>query len=348
MLALLSLACEPQILLQAAPVVQTSIYSNDFEAAIWVKGDNTLAGVDQWVVSPAGQLVYGIESGLVPGLGKFGFIGFNAPTGTSANATLFAAFRPTPFNPGSMPVVRYSAILGFVKSTNTYTPYLTPIPLNDIFRVWFYNNGVTNNGVNRQPLASLDFHTSTGYIFRGDGTNISYDPVNSPNKTGVAITYDEALELVVYINYETNRWTASLGGSPLWVDEVFRSTSLAATRPLSLGMVLFQWSITTAGHAGNNWMLFDELNLTAEPLGQLELTKLETVSNKIKLTWPTEEGYSYRVQYSTNLSTWFKDLTGSLFRADTSLTNQTYTDAAAISGKRFYRISRWLNDTAEP
>ena len=328
---------------------QVTLYSTDFEPTtptVFVAGNTALSGKDGWVVSASGQSagvasaqpVYGIDSNIVPGLGQTAFIGFNTPTAVSS---LYSAFRPAPYSPAltgdtGNSIIRFSATIGLTKSTTTF---------NDTFRISFYNNGINNDGTARAVLGSIEFPTNTGTsssngnIYRGDSTTTT-------SNTGVEIVYGEAQELLVVINYQTNRWSASWGDSPLFVDAVFRNPSNAAARPLTFGMVAVQWAITTAGSPGNNWMLFDDWNVSAEPLAQMSIGKIESVTNHATLTWSTEIGYSYRVEYSTDLTTWLKTLAGSLITPTASSLNQTFTDPGIISGKRYYRVRRALTGTS--
>jgi hypothetical protein len=92
-------------------------------------------------------------------------------------------------------------------------------------------------------------------------------------------------------------------------------------------------------------MLFDEWNISTEPLAQLAVTKMEKVANHAKLTWPVELGYAYRVEYSNNLTVWDKTLAGSLLTPTESSATQVFTDPGLVSGKRFYRIKRALVGT---
>jgi hypothetical protein len=350
---------------------QTTLYTTDFEAPTFTPSTTGLFNKDGWTVAANGrtatnqpltaaemqsQPVYGIDANLVPSLGQTGFIGFNAPLITLPASSIYSAYRPAPVTPltNGSPLIRFNAIIGLTKSTTTYSG----TALNDTFRISFYNNGLLNDGVSRKVLASIEFPTNTatstsnGNVYRGDSTSTLVN-------TEVALTFDEAMELSVIINFQTNRWSATWGGSPLFLDEVFRNANNAGTIPLTFGMVAAQWAITPYylptdlnkttpyyTHPGNNWMLFDDWTIINEPLAQMAVSKVERVSNNIKLTFPSELGYSYRVEYSTNLSTWLKTLPNSLITPTVSSLSQVFTDTSTISGKRYYRVRRALPGTS--
>ncbi len=359
----------------ASAVGQTTLYSTDFEAP-FVPGTKALTGTDSWTVAASGltstvaatQPVYGVDAGKVVGLGQTAFIGSETPLNTSS---LYSAYRPTPVTSfAANPLIRFTATLGFTKSFDVKDSNGIPTGIQyaslgrkDTFRLAFYNNGINNDGVTRKVMASIEWPTYTttdtasGSIYRGDSSTDIQGKANAFT-TDVDIIYDEPLQLNVLINFQTNRWSATLGGSPLFIDTVFRSPTNAASIPLTgFGMVVAQWAITPYyspldinrtnpfyDHPGNNWMLFDDWTITSEPLAQMSVSKIERVSNNAKLTWATELGYSYRVEYSTNLSTWLKMLP--LITPTQSSNNQTFTDPNVISGNRYYRVRRGLTGTS--
>jgi hypothetical protein len=363
----------------ASAVGQTTLYSTDFESP-FVLGTKALTGTDGWVVaanaltapaSAADQPVYGVDKQLVEvGLGQFAFIGSETPLNTSS---LYSTYRLTPVTSFALnPLVRFTATLGFTKSFDVPDKPGEPgikyasLGRNDTFRIAFYNNGFNNNGLpSRKVMASIEWPTYTtttaasGSIYRGDSSTDSQGKANAFT-TDVDIIYGQAQQLNVLINFQTNRWSATLGGSPLFIDAVFRNPINASTIPLTgFGMVAAQWAITPYyspldlnrtnpfyDHPGNNWMLFDDWTIASEPLGQMNVSKIERLSNNARLTWATELGYSYRVEYSTNLSTWLKNLPSSLITPIQSSSNQTFTDPNVISGNRYYRVRRAVTGTS--
>jgi hypothetical protein len=328
----------------------TLLYAAEFESPTFTAGNTALTAKDGWVVSAVGysasisalQPVYGVDPAIVPGLGQTAFIGFNNPTFGTTSA-LYSAFRPTPFTPpltgnSGSPILKFSATIGLTKSKDTLALY------NDTFKIGIYNNGSLNDGNGRSPLGTIEFPTylsnatTNGTIQRGDGAGTAED-------TGVLMIYGEALELIVVVNFQTNRWTASLGGSPLFVDAVFLDPALVSTRPRTLGMVAAQWAPFTPSRPGNNWMLFDDWNISMQPLQQQSIEKIELAATGIKLSWPVELGYVYRLETSTQLSptsNWQKTLLGSLFTPTQSASNFSFIDPSPVTGRKFYRIRRGL------
>jgi hypothetical protein len=349
---------------------QTTLYSTEFEAPTFVASTTALKdGKDGWVLAASGlsaavaniQPVYGVDSGKVAGQGQTAYIGSETPLNTSS---LYSVYRATPLTSfATNQLIRLTATIGIGKSFDVKDANGIPTGIqyaslgrNDTFRLAFYNNGLNNDGQTRKVMASIEWPTYTtstvasGTIYRGDSSTDTQGKTNAFS-TEVDIIYGEALQLNVLINFQTNRWSATLGDSPLFLDTVFRSPTKASTIPITgFGMVAVQWAITPYNllydHPGNNWMFFDDWNITSEPLEQMTLGKFELTSNNAKLTWATELGYSYRVEYSTNLSTWLKTLPGSLITPIESTTNQTFTDTSPISGARYYRVRRAVSGTS--
>jgi hypothetical protein len=54
--------------------------------------------------------------------------------------------------------------------------------------------------------------------------------------------------------------------------------------------------------------------------------------------WPAVAGGRYQIQYSTDLSQWLEDLPNSLLTAGTGATSLSFTDAAADTQRKFYRV----------
>ncbi len=356
---------------------QTTVYSTDFEAPTFAPSTTGLVGKDGWIVAASGltaplpntQPVYGVDTEKLIGLGQSAYIGFETPLNPSS---LYIAYRPTPVTSlATNPLIRFTATIGLTRSYDVKDAQGNPTGIqyatqnrHDTFRLAFYNNGINNDGVSRRVMASIEWPTFTttstasGTIYRGDSSTDFQGKAVTYN-TDVDIIYGDALQLNVLINLQTNRWTASLDGSPLFVDAVFRSPSNASTIPLTgFGTVAAQWAITPYyaptdlaktnpfyDRPGNNWMLFDDWTIINEPLAQMAVSKFERVNSNARLTWATELGYSYRVEFSTNLSSWSKTLANSLITPTASATNQTYTDPASLSGKRYYRVRRALTGT---
>jgi hypothetical protein len=151
----------------------------------------------------------------------------------------------------------------------------------------------------------------------------------------------ETVENLQYrINYRTNRWTASLGGVPLFQDILFYT----GPNIRNLGFVLIQMTVSNPAVAstfllpGDNYMLFDDYLVRTDPLS-MSLSASKAGSSAAKLTWNEEAGYSYLLQYSADCVTW-QDFAGSQHTASVTA-NFSFSDPTVpVPDKRFYRVKR--------
>jgi hypothetical protein len=137
-------------------------------------------------------------------------------------------------------------------------------------------------------------------------------------------------------NTTTNRWTATLGGLPLFQDVAFYSGTFAKT----LGSVLVQMKVSntypssTNIYPGDNYMLFDNYLVRTDPV----TTTLNVSRNGggAELVWNEEAGYSYLAEYSTDCNIWHALNT---VRTAEVTGDAGYTDPT-VPARRFYRIKR--------
>lgn len=292
------------------------LYQTDFETFPVGGGPNKLVGIDGWVGSGVGtSLAAGIDQDVGGGTGRSAYIGFNPPP---AGTTFVSVRRPVNFSPitAARPIVEFTALIGISDSSGANTN-------KDRFYLTIYNSSL-------QALAWLSFDNTTTdhFIFR-------YDGVTSTN-TGSFFLASTVQFLSVKINYLTNRWSASLDFAPMFIDAPFHSGS----RSKDLGAVAAEWKIVNLA-AGNNWMFFDDWSLSATVESSPEVDVISKSAAGVSVSWLGELGYSYRVQYTNDLSTsWLDTLPNSLVTPSGSTQMLTYTDATVPAGKRFYRIKR--------
>ena len=319
-----------------APANADVLYETDFED--FTPGSDNLAGTDGWLATHNGLELHGIDDGILPGLGKSAFLGFNPPDGNMAQT--ITVFRPVNYDPvgEGKPIIEFEALIGIADSQDDpATQFQDESLLEDRFIITVYN-------ISLQPLASIiyDNRTSTYGLYRNNGSN-SFD-------TGFEFIIEEPQFLYFRIDFENNTWSADLDGAPLFTDALFTSTG----RTRDLGTVAAEWNITRKGFnnftPGDNWMLFDDWVLTASPreMNVTEpflISKVErTIDNKTELTYPADEGCTYTVQYSTDLKTWV-ELPNSPVTASTSNAAAKHTDEApAASDRLYYRILRAPGD----
>lgn len=222
------------VVLRLLPVtVPTVLYQTFFEQLF--EGYNpafTLAGQNSWTSSGTGG--NGLLDRSFLGLGQSAFLGFFLPSPVGSTF-VWRPINHTP-NTNTLPVVHFSVMMQIVDSTTGEF---------DDFEWQVYN-------LNGTRLFSLDFDNSDlGIYSRLDGAAGSVP-------TGQTFQNSEFYLLNVTMDFARNRWSASLGDQPL-VDELPITTTGAA---LTLGDIDAAW-LTGAG-AGNNFMVFDNYQVTAE------------------------------------------------------------------------------------
>jgi hypothetical protein len=325
------------------PLQGEELYYTGFEN--FTPGFDTVAGTDGWTGSSshAGLKLSGVDAESthgVAGIGNAAFIGGNPavlPATASKTVNLRKAITLDPVAAGQE-VVLLRVNAGIKDSTPGTTVR------RDDFEFAFYNQA-------GQLLAFVQFDNSTidtttslpeQSIWRSTYGGSGLAPIT----TGAVFYYDLLMELVVRINFRTNRWSAALDGVDLFTDEVFYSGPL--TR--NLGWVAAQMQIADthlgAPAPGDNYMLFDDFGVHADPVPDpviVDFTR-NPLSGATELTWITEALYKYQVEYTDDLNLpWKTDLVGSLITAAETGISPVFIDALASSkARRFYRVMRSL------
>jgi hypothetical protein len=235
----------------------------------------------------------------VSGIGNAAYLGGNPARITGVGSKSVHLRRPVNLDPLALgrEIVSFSVVFG-IKDSTAFSSFR-----RDDFEFLVYNNS-------GQLLAGIQFDNSTLdsatglpqriiYLLYWNGTQISY--------ANTGYTYlPETLELLEFrINLRTNRWSVTLGGAPLFQDVPFHEGPYART----LGFVLAQMQVgntfpfSTDIHPGDNYMLFDDYRLRADPV-TLNLAMSWTDAGDIKLDWNEEYGYQYRLQYSQDIASW--------------------------------------------
>jgi hypothetical protein len=335
--------------LLALPLRGGELYFTGFEN--FTPGFDVIAGKDGWTgsASHAGLKLSGVDAETthgVAGIGNAAFIGGNpavlAPS-VSATVNVRKSLNIDPVTLGEE-VVLFRVNAGIKDSTPA------AITRRDNFEFAFYNQS-------SQLIAFIQFDNSTidsttdlptQTIWRSSYNGSSL----TKTATGGVFYYDLLMELVVRINYRTNRWSVSLDGVDLFTDEVFYSGPNAKT----LGVVAAQMQITGTGmnavtHVvgpapGDNYMLFDDFGVHADPVPEPAIVDFtfNPLTKAAQLWWVTEALYKYQIEYSDDLSLpWKTDLSGSFITSDSTGISAAFTDTtAAAGGRRFYRVRRSL------
>ena len=294
------------------------LYRTDFEN--FVSGDDKWVGTDGWIGNNTGRAVHGIDQDVIAGggLGKTAFIGFSLPS-----STLVFVAKPINYSPqpGDLPLVRVETLVGIQDSSTLH-------PARDSFFVSVYHS---SGGY----LAGIRFDNrpATYGIWRADGANPDHD-------TGVIFYRGELHLLSFTVNLPINRWSAELDGIPLFEDAPFTAT----TRTVGFGYLAYEWQLgaATATGYGDNWMLVADTVVRSAPLGiePFKVSSLVHTAASTTLTWPGQKGFDYQIEYTDNLVTWRRDLTGSAFPAILADQTLTFQDAASGLPRRFYRVLR--------
>lgn len=210
------------------------IYSTGFETSEGFSIGPELAGQNGWEKANAGG--NGIVEDYFPGLGQQAFVGYSSFSGD--NLFVWKALNFTP-QTNSRPVIRFSVLMGIVDSLNFFY---------DSFDWSIYNRS-------GQRLFSIDFDN---YLL---GIYYLLDDQTGYHDTGAAFDNESIYDLQVTMDFARNRWNATLDGQPIVTEQPITTTGAA----LDLGDVDAVWLISNSFIPGDNFMVFDEYRIEAEP-----------------------------------------------------------------------------------
>jgi hypothetical protein len=210
-----------------------TLYYAGFEPGEGYTTTMPLAGQKTWSISGVGQ--NGISFNEFGDNGYQAYLGFSSTT-FGDGCLLWPPVNHTPAI-NSRPVVIFSTYMQIVDSTNGRY---------DLFDWNFYNR-------NGDFLCSLEFDNFTTHIGYqlNDGAPTQY--------TGRNFNNGEIYYLEVTLNFASNRWSATLDGTPLIEGKAISTT----TATLDLGDVDAGW-FRVSGTFGDNYMAFDDYWITAE------------------------------------------------------------------------------------
>jgi hypothetical protein len=290
-----------------------TLYSTDFEE--FSGGDDKWVGTNGWLGNSVGVGVHGIDTNLLPGLGKTAFLGSARP-----KSTFVAVFRPILYDPvtNGTPIVEFETLMGIQDSTNGH---------RDSFFFTFYNGS-------GNLLASIRFDNSDlSYgIWRLDGTN--------QVDTGVDFIRSELNLLFATVDYSNNVWSADLNGIPLFTGALFNATA----RPRNLGYIAAEWQLagSTTNDFGNNWMLVADWAVRTFPISNVPFWVESTGSATDAfpfVKWTGTPGFDYRIEHSQNMTNWQSGLSNSVFTNIQATTPLTFTDESPAT-QRYFRVRR--------
>ena len=329
------------------PVFGGELYYTGFEN--FPVGNNTIAGTDGWSGSSAHLTLNlsGVDAEaahLVAGIGNAAFIGGNTtvlPPITSRTVNVRRAINVDPLALGQEVLLFY---VNFGIADSTPAGVTTR---RDNFEFAFYNQA-------GQLIGFVQFDNSTieppsgaplQKIWRSSYNGSSLVKVS----TGAVFFYNVLMQLVVRINFRTNRWSAYLDGVDLFADQVFysgpnvRNFGVMAAQMQIVGTAVNLEAGQLGPVPGDNYMLFDDIGVRIDSLPPVELVEfeLDRASGAVRLRWQNEALYHYQILYCTDLTTWKSDLPGSSSIASYTGVSPVFADSSAgASARRFYQIVR--------
>ena len=290
----------------AAAQTAREIYYTGFEAADGYDLGTSLRGQRGWTGEGSGG--NGLVEEFFGGYGQQAFVGFDPPAPKDDTLSLWRPLGVKAPAAGES-ILRFSVLMQIVDSTNGEY---------DDFRWSAYNTA-------SQRLFSIDFDNSRGEI------NYALDDGNFLS-SGFTFDNEAIYWLDVYMNFARNNWTALMNGAVV-IDSQPLTTINAL---LDLSDVDAVWAIRKKGSPGDNYLLFDEYLITAEPgttiAPQIEILGLNQ-TGEFELILHGERGLKYSVDASDDLRTWVSLGTN---RLDNGFWQLTDTSAPSYSAS-FYR-----------
>lgn len=280
----------------------TNVYSTQFETAEGYNNTLDLVGQRGWTSGNTGTIWNGLTEGFIAGQGQHAYIGFAAPT----NASELFVWQPINFNPiaAGLPIVKFSVQMQIREETPDDANF-------DNFRWSIYNT-------QGDRLFSLDFDNiflDVNYLL--DGTNELF-------LTGILFTNNVTYSLAVTMNFASNRWSATMNSTVIATNQRITTTSA----PLNLGDVDAVWIINSTNNPGDNFMVFDNYEITAEAI-----TVPPPPPAHIRFLSRTTEGWALLRVFGRNGSRWSVDAT-------TNFTHWTALKTNTVSGPYFDHVDQ--------
>lgn len=285
-----------------------TLYSTQFEASQGFNISNYLSGQAGWVSAGSGG--NGLVTNAFAGMKQQAYVGYFAP---AINQTSLAVWRPVNFNATNAPTVRFNVDMAIIDSSTTN---------RDEFSWSIYNS----DG-HRLFTLILDNYDLTIWHLLDDGIY---------RDTGWNFDNETNYSLQISMNFASNRWNASLNGTLVVTNKFITTTNAART----FGDADAEWFLRLANKAGDNYMVFDNYSVTADPLPQVIPSLQRPIAaggGQQLLRVNGMNNQQYAVEASTNLMHWTSlktnVVTGGYF-------DHLDTGAAGLR-QRFYR-ARWV------
>jgi len=260
---------------EAAPQV---LFYTGFEATEGYDASKNLRGQRGWLGEGSGG--NGLVRDFFEGLGQQAFVGYAPPAPKDEVLSVWRPFNvpaPTP----DRPVWKFSVWMQIVDSTNGEY---------DDFRWSAYNT-------EGHRLFSLDFDNAALEI------NYLLDDGQGFRSTGFTFSTEVIYRLEIWLNFARNNWQAVMNGQVV-VDAQPITTTGARLDLSDIGAV---WALRTKGRPGDNYLLFDEYQLTIEPTDHIPAT-LELVGlnarGEFELYLHAERNRTFALDVSADLKDW--------------------------------------------
>ncbi len=285
----------------------TLIYRTGFESFEGYSTNFTLSGQNNWVHFGTGG--NGLVTDFIAGAGQSAYIGFVAPASADEFLNVWRPVNLAPV-PTNLSVVTFSVTMLVIDSSNGR---------RDDFRWSIYNT-------NGARLFTLDFDNST------TGINYVLDDSAGFVATGFQFTRGAVHELAVTLNFPRNRWQAALDGTVLTAPLPITTTNAT----LNLGDIDAVWAIRTPGSAGNNYLVFDNYQISGDAriIVPTLLSAARQSDGQLRLQVQAEQAARNAIEVSTNLTQWAAVVTNSAPDGAFDV-----LDGAPLTlSRRFYRV----------
>jgi hypothetical protein len=289
----------------------TTLYNTGFEEAQGYISARPLIGQRGWIGT---DILETFSTGLIvdgfPGFGQQAYIGFNPLSPGLGSLNLWQPLDLAPV-PTNTPIVKFSVLMEIVDSDNGEY---------DCFRWSVYNT-------NQNRLFTLDFDNlklTVCYLLENSTHFVSTDQTFA-NGTRYA--------LLVRMDFGRNTWSATL-------NDVLLATNLpitVANSPLNLGDIDAVWFYGQPDSPGNNYMVFDNYQVTVEPRPSPpppRLTALGRLNNQFLMRLTGEPNTNYVIDATTSFTNWLALRTNNTGNAGSF----DFLDVSSPSfPRRFYR-----------
>jgi hypothetical protein len=264
----------------------TVLFETHFERSEGYDPGFELIGQNGWTGEGSGG--NGLITDPIAGFsGQVAFIGFTPPQGLGKALNVWHPIGLRPVGK-DLPVVRFTVAMQIDDSSTNALFF-------DDFRWSVYNADPA--GPHR--LFTLEFGNDDQmvYYLLDDGVDFQM--------TNYRFEHQVRYLLTITMNFARNLWTADIGNAVLVNGAPITTTGAE----LSLGDIDAVWSIRTAGKPGDNFMIFDDYRITAEPVSSIP-AMLEPVgvlqNGKFLLRVLGEPGLTYAIEVSADSHEWIE------------------------------------------